>query len=132
VRAFPLAPGTSGPNVDGILLDDDAVWYECGHELCCKDDWGTRVLGPKAGFPIVSCWRFERTGSGNLWVQAQNSGMFELPLGQTRFRKPDLPVAFSAIGGVPAIDAGERILLPSPRWVAHPWRARLAEDRPIQ
>jgi len=114
VRTFPQAPGTSGSNVDGILLDGNVVWYGCGHELCRMDAKGTRVLGRESGLPDHILLEIRKDGSGNLWVRAQNSGMFELPLGQTRFREPDLPVAPSAIGGVPAIDAGGRILLPSP------------------
>ena len=114
VRAFPRAPGTSGPEVDGILLDGDVVWYGCGHELCRKDDRGTRVLGRESGLPDRALLEIRKDGSGNLWVRAQNYGMLELPLGQIGFRKPDLPVAPSAIGGVPAIDDGGRILLPSP------------------
>ena len=114
VRTFPQAPGTSGPNVDGILLDGDVVWYGCGHELCRMDDKETRVLGRESGLPDTVLLEIRKDGSGNLWVRARNSGMLELPLGQTRFRKPDLPIAPSSIGGVPAIDAGGRILLPSP------------------
>jgi diguanylate cyclase (GGDEF)-like protein len=114
VRAFPRANGTSGPNVDGILLDGDVVWYGCGHELCRMDDKGTRVLARESGLPDRVLLEIRRDGRGNLWVRAQNQGMFELPLGQTKFLEPDLPVAPSAIGGVPAIDDGGRILLPSP------------------
>jgi diguanylate cyclase (GGDEF)-like protein len=114
VRTFPQAPRTSGPNVDGILLDGDVVWYGCGHELCRMDDKGTRVFGRESGLPDREMLEIRKDGSGNLWVRAQNSGMWELPLGEIRFRAPDLPVAPSAIGGIPAIDAGGRILLPSP------------------
>ena len=114
VRTFPQAHGTSGANVDGILLDGDVVWYGCGHELCRMEGSVTRVLGRESGLPDSVLLEIRKDGSGNLWVRAQNFGMFELPLGQTRFREPDMPVATTAIGGVPAIDSGGRILLPSP------------------
>jgi len=36
-HSFPQEPGTSGPSVDGILVDGDTVWYGCGLELCRMD-----------------------------------------------------------------------------------------------
>ncbi len=114
VRTFPQVPGTSKPYVDGILLDGNVIWYGCGHGLCRMDDKGTRVLGRESGLPDTPLLEIRKDGSGNLWVRAKNSGTFELPLGQTKFHEADLPFAAGAIGGVPAIDSGGRILLPSP------------------
>jgi ligand-binding sensor domain-containing protein len=114
MRRFPQAPGTSGPSADGVLVDGDIVWYGCGHELCRMDSSGTTVLGRDSGLPERVLLVIRKDRIGNLWVRAQNVGVFMLPLGQTRFRRPDSPIPSSAMVGVPAIDADGRILLPSP------------------
>lgn len=113
VLKFPQAPGASGPVVSGVLLDGESVWYGCGHELCRMDRSGTRVLGHDSGLPDRALLEIRKDGAGDLWVRAQNAGMFVLPHGQLKFRRPDLPAAFSATGD-PQVDANGRILLPSP------------------
>jgi diguanylate cyclase (GGDEF)-like protein len=113
VLKFPQAPGTFSPAVGGVLVDGESVWYGCGHELCRMDRSGTRVLGQDNGLPDRVLLEIRKDGSGDLWVRAQNAGMFVLPHGQLKFRRPDLAAAFSATG-VPQADADGRILLPSP------------------
>src|ERR1022692_4914523 len=113
VRLLPQASGTSGPGAYGVSVDGNIIWYGCGLELCRMDPKGTTVLGRDTGLPQV-VWLVIRTdGHGNLWVRGKNAGVFVLPRGQTRFRRPDTPVAAKALG-IPAVDADGRMLLPSP------------------
>jgi diguanylate cyclase (GGDEF)-like protein len=114
VRNFPQAPGTSGPQADAVLVDGDVVWYGCGQELCRMDANGTRVLGKENGLPGRPVLTIRKDGNGDLWVRPRNSGVFVLPAGQSKFRRPDTPIATIAAGGVPGVDSDGRILLPSP------------------
>ncbi len=113
VRSFPRAPATSGPQVDGVLVDGDILWYGCGQELCRMDQNRTHVFGREAGLPGRAVMVIRKDRDGNLWVREKNVGVFVLLAGQTIFRRPDAPIPGSAMG-VPGIDADGRILLPSP------------------
>ncbi len=113
VRSFPQVPATSGPGVDGVLADGDIIWYGCGLELCRMDNDVTRVFGREAGLPGRALVVIRKDRDGNLWVRAR-SGVFVLPAGQTKFRRPDAPIPGSAMVGVPSIDGEGRIMLPSP------------------
>jgi len=42
-RKFPQAPGTSGPEAYGVLVDGDTLWYGCGEELCRMEPDRTTV-----------------------------------------------------------------------------------------
>src|SRR5450755_976275 len=113
VRRFPQAPGTSGPGAYGVSVDGDILWYGCGEELCRIDRDRTTVFGRKSGLPGRIWLRIQKDRDGNLWVRGQNAGVFVLPVGQTRFRRPDAPIPGSEMGIV-ATDAEGRILIPSP------------------
>jgi len=115
VKAIPQAPGTSSPAAYGVLVDGNTVWYGCGLELCRMASGVTAVLGRESGLPDRACLTIKKDHDGNLWVRLRNGGVFELPVGQTRFRRPDTPVAPEGLGGVDAVDADGRILLPSPK-----------------
>ena len=112
-HTFPQTPGTSGPEVDGILADGDVLWYGCGHELCRKGPSGTRMFGAEDRLPDRAVMVIRKDRDGNLWVRVRNAGVFVLPAGQTEFRRPDAPIPGSAMG-VPGIDSDGRVLLPSP------------------
>jgi diguanylate cyclase (GGDEF)-like protein len=112
-RKFPQAPGTSGPGAYGILVDGDILWYGCGSELCRMDRDGTTVFGRDSGLPDRNWLAIQKDHDGNLWVRARNAGVFVLPAGQTRFRRPDAPIPGSAMGHIKT-DAEGRILIPSP------------------
>ena len=114
VRRLPRVPGTSGPGAYGVLVEGDTIWYGCGLELCRMDRTGTTVLGRESGLPDRVWLVIRKDCDGNLWVRGKNDGVFELPRGQTRFRRPVSPFPPGALGGVPATDADGRILLPSP------------------
>ena len=105
---FPRWVGGEHP----ILVDGDVLWYGCGDQLCRMDAAGTRVFGRESGLPDRELQTILKDGAGNLWVRAQNAGVFERPAGETRFQRPKLPFSPENIGGVPAVDDDGRILLP--------------------
>jgi diguanylate cyclase (GGDEF)-like protein len=113
-RRFPQPPGSSDPGAYGVQVDGDVVWYGCGLELCRMDGNGTTVMGRESGLPTRAVMVIRKDGLGNVWVRVKNEGEFVLPAGQTRFRRPDARIPGVAIGGVPAVDSGGRIMLPSP------------------
>ena len=113
VRKFPQPPGTSGPDAYGVSVDGDIIWYGCGRELCRVDGDRTTVFGRDTGLPDRAWLAIQKDHEGNLWVRAKNAGVFVLPLGQTRFRRPDSSIPGSEMGLV-ATDAEGRILVPSP------------------
>jgi diguanylate cyclase (GGDEF)-like protein len=114
MRMFPQPPGTSGPEADAVLVDGDVVWYGCGRQLCRRDADGTRVFGRENGLPDHEVMVIRKDGHGELWVRSKNFGVFVLPAGQNRFRRPRAPIPGSAMGGIMAVDGDGRILLPSP------------------
>ncbi len=113
IRAIPQPAGVTGTGAFGVLIDEDTVWYGCGLELCRMDSQGTTVFGKEAGLPEHACITIRKDYEGNLWVREGKLGAFELPAGQTRFRRPDSPVPVEALGGIAATDAEGQILLPS-------------------
>ena len=113
MRGFPQPPGTTGSGAWGVLVDGDTLWYGCGNELCRKDSKGTAVYGRESGLPERACLTIRKDHGGNLWVRARNTGVFELPAGESKFRRPDSPFTPDAMGGVSGIDAEGRILLPT-------------------
>ena len=116
VRVLPQPATTSaasGPNVEAVLVDGDVLWYGCGRQLCRKDASGTRILGTESGLPDTALMVIRKDGLGNIWVRTKTVGVFELPAGQTQFRRPDAFVK-GAVVGIPGVDANGRILLPSP------------------
>jgi diguanylate cyclase (GGDEF)-like protein len=113
MRGFPQPPGTTGSGAWGVLVDGDTLWYGCGNELCRKDSNGTAVYGRESGLPEHACMTIRKDRDGNLWVRARNVGVFELPAGESKFRRPDTPFTPEAMGGVSGIDADGRILLPT-------------------
>ena len=110
-RTFPQAPATSGPAVDGVLVDGDILWYGCGQGLCRRERDETRVFGKKSGLPDLSLMAIRKDRDGNLWVRARNAGLFVLSAGETKFRRPDTPIPGTDIA-FPGVDADGRILLP--------------------
>ena len=113
-QSLARVAGTSGPEADAVLVDGDILWYGCGHELCRKDPNGTQVFGRDSGLPDGALMVIRKDRHGALWVRAKNVGVFVMPAGKTKFRRPDTPIPGSAMVGVPDIDADGRILLPSP------------------
>ena len=113
VQTIPQPAAVTGAGAFGVLIDGDTVWYGCGLELCHRDPHGTTVFGKEAGLPERACITIRKDHDGNLWVREGKLGAFELPTGQTRFRRPDSPTPVETLGGIAGTDAGGRILLPS-------------------
>jgi len=111
IRTFPQVPATSGPGVEGVLVDGDILWYGCGKELCRMDRDGTRVFGKESGLPDGALVVIRKDREGNLWVRDRNVGVLVLPAGETKFRMPDTPIPGTDIA-FPGTDAAGRILLP--------------------
>ena len=112
-RAFPRAPGSSGANVDAVLVEGDVLWYGCGHEVCRRDSAGTQVFGRESGLPDYPAIVIRKDREGNLWVRAKTAGVFVRLAGQTKFERPTAHMPGSVIG-IPGLDSEGRILLPSP------------------
>ncbi|MGC1448888.1 MAG: EAL domain-containing protein [Candidatus Sulfotelmatobacter sp.] len=113
VHGFPQPPAASGPSVDAILVDGDVLWYGCGQQLCRMDRDGTRVFGTNSGLPEYPLIVIRKDREGNLWVRTRSAGVFELPAGENKFRRPAALLKGTVIG-IPGVDADGRILLPSP------------------
>ena len=109
VRRLPQAPGTSGADAYGILVDGDVLWYGCGEQLCRMERGGTTVFGRDSGLPDRALLTIQKDRDGDLWVRARNAGVFVLPAGQARFRRPDAPISGISMGI--AADAEGRILI---------------------
>jgi diguanylate cyclase (GGDEF)-like protein len=113
-RTFPQPQGTSGSSVAGVLVDEDVVWYGCGHELCRMDARGTHVFSHASGLLDLQVQVIEKDGAGNLWVRLRNGGILEWPSGKPEFQRPVLPFSAEHMGGTPIVDSAGRILLTSP------------------
>jgi len=113
MRNIARPPGASGPEAYGIFFDGEVVWYGCALELCRMDHGQTEVLGRDKGLPPRQVTTIRKDSLGNLWVRVRNDGMYVLPAGQMRFRRPVLPISGKVIVGYPVLDAAGRMLLPS-------------------
>jgi len=111
---IPQAAGTSGPEVSSALVDGDTVWYGCGRQLCRMDPGETHVFSAESGLPQQSVKALRKEVSGSLWVLVEVEGLFELPAGQSQFRRPKLPIPSTAVIGAPNVDSTGRLLLPTP------------------
>jgi ligand-binding sensor domain-containing protein len=92
VQSLARVAGTSGPEVDAVLVDGDVLWYGCGHELCRRDQNGTQVFGRESSRPDGALLVIRKDRAGALWVRAKNAGVLVMPAGQTKFRRPDTTV----------------------------------------
>jgi diguanylate cyclase (GGDEF)-like protein len=114
MRTIPQPPGTSAPGAFAILVDGDALWYGCGHELCRMDARGTQVFSREIGLPDGEILVILKDHDGNLWARVRNAGVFMWPAGRPGFSRPRVPFSPGNGVGVPAVDKGGRILLTSP------------------
>jgi diguanylate cyclase (GGDEF)-like protein len=114
MERVPQAPGTSGPDVSSVLVDGETIWYGCGSQLCRMTSAGIRVFGEETSLPKRPVRALRKDGSGNLWVRVEVEGLFELPAGQTRFRRAKLPLSSTTVVGAPNVDGSGRLLLPTP------------------
>jgi diguanylate cyclase (GGDEF)-like protein len=108
-RTFPQ-DGTSGLGVYGVLVDDDILWYGCGDEVCRMIRGRTTVFGRDSGLPDCAWLTIQKDRAGDVWVRGKSAGVFVLPTGQDRFRRPDAPIPGSTMGRV-ATDGDGRMLI---------------------
>ena len=113
MQLVPQQEHVSGPEAYGILLDGQALWYGCGLELCHLDHAATEVLGRDRGLPPHQVTTIRKDNEGDIWVRLRNDGLYVLPRGETRFRRPKLPFSIYGAVGVPNVDTNGRLLLPS-------------------
>jgi len=113
VHGSPQPVGTSDPSAYAVLVDGDVLWYGCGQQLCRRDRDGTRVFGIESGLPEYPLIVIRKDRDSNLWVRTRTAGVFELPAGESKFRRPAALIKGTVIG-IPGVDADGRILLPSP------------------
>ena len=133
VRVLPQPATTSaasGPNVEAVLVDGDVLWYGCGRQLCRKDASGTRILGTESGLPDTALMVIRKDGLGNIWVRTKTVGVFELPAGQTQFRRPDA-VCERRCGRDSGSGCQRADSAAVARWADDFRRKDLAEDRPV-
>ena len=114
LRLIPQATGSSGVAVEGVLVDEESVWYGCGHELCHMDKSGIRVFGRESGLSAHIVVAILKDHAGNLWVKFRDVGVLVLPAGQSQFRRPDFLRPGQILTSIPAIDADGRVLMPMP------------------
>ena len=113
VHRFPQPAGASDASAYAVLADGNVLWYGCGLQLCRRDQDGTRVFGRESGLPEYPQLVIRKDRDGNLWVRTRTEGVFELPAGESKFRRPAVLMKGTVIG-IPGVDADGRILLPSP------------------
>jgi diguanylate cyclase (GGDEF)-like protein len=113
VHGFSQPAPSAGPSADAVLVDGNVLWYGCGNQLCRREQDVTRVFGTESGLPEYPLIVIRKDRGGNLWVRTRTAGVFELPAGETKFRRPAALVK-GAVIGIPGVDADGRILLPSP------------------
>lgn len=113
VHGFPQPAGVSDASAYAVLVDGDRLWYGCGTQLCRRDQGGTRVFGTESGLPEYPLIVIRKDRDGNLWVRPRTEGFFELPAGESNFRRP-AGLGKTTVIGIPGVDADGRILLPSP------------------
>ena len=114
LRRIPQAPGVARAGVSAVLADGETLWYGCGTALCRMNGSGTRVYGRESGLPESAAVGILKDGSGALWLRYRVEGVFVMPTGQNRFRRPDGLAKPDQTVGVPAADEDGRILLPTP------------------
>jgi len=118
IRRIPPPAGTpitevnGAPEAGGVLVDGETIWYGCGVKLCRLEKGETRVYGPEEGLPEFAVVVIQKDHYGDLWLRLRGAGVFVLPAGQSRVRRPILPGPHPFLSSIPSMDADGRVLLP--------------------
>lgn len=112
-RQIPLPPAVKGKAVRGIVVEDNAVWYGCGLELCRWSGEEVSVYGAESGLPAGQWRAIGRDMHGNLWVRSGTVGIAALASGEKSFKLQSPPSMANDVGGIPAIDSDGFVLFPS-------------------
>jgi diguanylate cyclase (GGDEF)-like protein len=120
VRPIPPPAGTPVTSVNGVpeagalLIDGDTIWYGCGLALCHLENGKTRVYGTESGLMARAVVVILKDRKGNLWLRQRSAGVYVLPAGQSRVRKPIMPDPNQNAGGIPSLDAEGQVFLTLP------------------
>jgi diguanylate cyclase (GGDEF)-like protein len=114
VRAISNPAGVSGSATRGIFVENNAVWYGCGQQLCRLSGDNIKVYGPSDGIPPASWMTIGRDLSGDLWVQGRGAAIEMLPPGASTFTRSSGPLPSGGFTGVPGTDGDGFVLFPAP------------------
>ena len=114
VRAIATPAGVEGPSTMGILVENDAVWYGCGKQLCRMSGDQVKVYGPAEGIPPSFWMGIGRALNGDLWVQGRGAAFEVLAPGAAKFTKAEGPLPSAGFTGVPGTDREGYLVFPSP------------------
>ena len=118
VRPIPLPAGivptllNGVPEVGGVFLDGDSIWYACGAQLCRLQNNSTRIYGAEDGLPAHTVVSLLKDSEGCLWLRLRDVGVLVLPAGETKFQVPKALERGKYVAGIPALDAEGRVIMP--------------------
>jgi diguanylate cyclase (GGDEF)-like protein len=107
---FPKPDRVEKPNVYGLFVEGDTVWYGCDKQLCQLRGGEVTVFGAKAGVPESQWKGIRRAGNGDLWAQGR-SELALLRSGSTRFEMQESAFRKTGTAGVLSVDSGGRIIV---------------------
>jgi diguanylate cyclase (GGDEF)-like protein len=113
LHLLPLAPAAAGgPDVHGLLVEKDTVWYGCGTGLCRVRSGEVTVWNKANGLPPGKWTCIRRDGSGDLWV-SDKGRVAVLRRGSGRF-DASVPTFPPTAGGRQfEVDREGRLLVPT-------------------
>ena len=114
IRNLAAPPGVTGSSTRGILVENDAVWYGCGQELCRLSGERSIVYNSQSGLPPAVWMPIGRDANGDLWVRGNGGGVAVLSNGGSLFKRQIAPLPSVGLNGMPSVDSEGRILFPSP------------------
>ena len=113
VRLIPSPASVTGSFVLGIQMDDNAVWYGCGKQICQLKNDLVRVFGAQSGLQPTRWSVIGRDMDGNLWVRGQAVGVASLAKGSSTFKMQDAPLPPTGVTGIAAVDLDRSLLFPT-------------------
>jgi signal transduction histidine kinase/ligand-binding sensor domain-containing protein len=103
-------PATDDTSVNALIVDSDAVWYQCGLHLCRLDQSGVPVLA--AATPMgAPAFDGAVDGEGNIWYRLIHNQILLLRHGGRRMERWD--VQLPTLNGPLQTDAGGRLVIPT-------------------
>ena len=113
MRLIDSPPHTGPPAANSVLVEDGAVWWGCGDEICLAQGAQTTVFGTEAGIRPGQWHGFKRAGNGDLWAQSAAGTVSVLRQGRKRFEASGLPL-LSGFGprGLIDVDAEGSVIIP--------------------
>jgi diguanylate cyclase (GGDEF)-like protein len=123
---IPQPADVTGKAAWGVLVEEHAIWWGCGEELCRKDSKGVTVLGIAVGV-VASEWEaIQKDCSGSLWIHGRNAGEYVLKPGEAKFQRLEQASQLDSFVYGAALDSDGRVLLPAASGLylenGHDWR----------